>query len=81
MIILNNKNNKIMEEIKAYKLSNGQIIENLEEATRIEKEIIFKDTIWKFSQREGIYETKEAIYNAIVNNVEELIQIFKIFQK
>lgn len=65
-----------MEEIKGFKLSDGRIIENKDEAIKLQKEIDFKKAIWDFAQREGVYKTRDAIYNAIINNVDELCKIF-----
>jgi hypothetical protein len=41
-----------------------------------DKEIDFKKAIWDFAQREGAYEGKDAIYDAIIDNVDELRKIF-----
>jgi len=69
-----------MEEIKGFKLSDGRIIENREEAIKLQKELDFKKAIWALAEREGsYYEGKNAIYNAIVDNVKELREIFDIF--
>ena len=65
-----------MEEIKGFKLSNGKIIENKEEAIKLQKEIDFEKAIWNFAQREGAYEGRDAIYDAIIDNVDELRKIF-----
>jgi hypothetical protein len=65
-----------MEEIKGFKLTDGRIIKNKDEAVKLQKEIDFKKAVWDFAQREGVYETKDAIYDAIIDNVDELRKIF-----
>lgn len=65
-----------MEKFIGFKLSDGRIIENEEEAIKLQKEIDFKKAIWNLSQREGSYETKDAIYEAITDNIDELKKIF-----
>ena len=65
-----------MEEIKGFKLSDGRIIENKEEAIKLQKEIDFKKAVWEFAQREGVCEGKDAIYDAIIDNADELRKIF-----
>ena len=65
-----------MEEIKGFKLSDGRIIENKEEAIKLQKEIDFKKAVWDFAQREGVCEGKDAIYDAIIDNADELRKIF-----
>ena len=65
-----------MEEIKGFKLSDGRIIENKEEAIKLQKEIDFKKAVWDFAQREGVCEGKDTIYDAIIDNADELRKIF-----
>jgi hypothetical protein len=65
-----------MEKIKGFKITDGRIIENKDEAIKLQKEIDFKNAVWDFAQREGVYETKDAIYNAIIDNVDELRKNF-----
>ena len=65
-----------MEEVKGFKLTDGRIIENKDEAIKLQKEIDFKKAVWDFAQREGVYEAKDTIYDAIIDNVEELHKIF-----
>jgi hypothetical protein len=65
-----------MEEIKGFKLSDGRIIENKEEAIKLQKEIDFKKAVWDFAQKEGNYEGRDVIYDAIIDNVDELRKIF-----
>ena len=67
-----------MKEIKAFKLTDGRIIEDQDEALKLQKEIDFQKEVWEFAQREGSYESKDDIFNAIVNNVDELRTIFNI---
>lgn len=40
-----------MEEIKGFKLSDGRIIENKDEAIKLQKEINFKKAIWDFCSK------------------------------
>jgi len=66
-----------MKEITSFKLSDGRIIENKEEAINLQKEIDLKKAIYDFAQREGLYEeNKEFIYSIITNNIDELSTIF-----
>lgn len=62
-----------MEEIKSYKLSDGRIIEDKNEAEKLEKELTFKSKLIEFVDREGSYtEICDAIYDVINDNREEL---------
>ena len=65
-----------MKEIVGFKLTDGRIVEDKDEAIKLQKEIDFKCAIYDFAEKEGIYDGKEVIYNAIVNNIEELRKIF-----
>ena len=67
-----------MKEIKAFKLTDGRIIEDKDEALKLQKEIDFQKEVWWFAQREGSYESKDNIFFAIVNNVDELRTIFNM---
>lgn len=66
-----------MEEITGYKLSDGRIIENKEEAIKLQKELDFKKEIYDF-----IFKTSDCcntdaqiIYNFVLDNEVELREI------
>lgn len=62
-----------MEQITAYKLSNGQIVENAEEAERLEKEISFKSRLKEVILKEVAYEdNREIVERFILDNREDL---------
>lgn len=68
-----------MKEIKAYKLSNGQIVENREEAVKLERKIIFEKAVRKFANKYGSYgEYADAIGEALIDNAEELVEVLWI---
>lgn len=66
-----------MEKITGFRLSDGRIIEDEKEAIILQKEIDLEQAVYDFAQREGVYQSKEDIYNAIMNNVDELRKILK----
>jgi hypothetical protein len=66
-------------EITAFKLSDGRIIEDFETALYEEKFIEFKKQVAVFASNNGTcYETKDAIMDAIIENVDRLKEIFSI---
>lgn len=67
--------NKKMEEIKAYRLSSGQIVGDKEEATKRQREINFEESVCRFAEKYGCYEGKEQIKDAILENADELLDI------
>lgn len=69
---------KAIKEIKAYKLTDGSIIEDKDKAIKLQNIINFEKAILDFSEREGNYDTKDAIYYSIVNNKNELLAIFNL---
>ena len=64
-----------MKEIKAYKLSNGKIVESRAEAEAAEREIACINAVNDFAERNGVYDSKDAIRNAILENADELKKI------
>lgn len=65
-----------MEEIKSYRLSNGEIIINKEEATKKQIEINFKESVYRFAEKYGCYyEGKRQIIKVILENADELLYI------
>jgi len=68
-----------VREIKAFKLSNGRIIEDFETAVKEERFIEFKKQVAVFASDNGTcYKTKDAIMDAIIENVDRLKEIFSI---
>ena len=66
-----------MKEIKAYKLSNGVIVGNKEEAVKRQKEIDVEQSVYDFAEKHGCYECKDQIRDAILENADELLAILK----
>lgn len=64
-----------MKKITAFRLSDNIIVENEEEAIRLQKEIDLKKAIWDFAQRVGSYEDRDFIYDLIFENADELRKI------
>ena len=64
-----------MKEIKAYRLSNDEVISNKEEATERQREINFEESVYRFAEKYGYYEGKDQIRNAILGNADELLDI------
>lgn len=64
-----------MEEIKAYKISTGEIFDDKNKAVDAEKNATLEKEVFEFANRYGVYEEVEAIFNAIVNFKEELYDI------
>ncbi len=64
-----------MKEIKAYRLSNGEIVFSKEEAVKRQKEIDFEESVYKFAEKYGCYEGKDQIRDAILENADELLEI------
>ena len=66
-----------MKEIKAYRLSNGEIVSNKEEAARKQRIINFEESVYRFAEKHGYYEGKNQIRDAILENADELLEILK----
>jgi adenylate kinase len=64
-----------MKEIKAYKLTNGEIVSNEEEANKRQKAINFEESVYRFAEKHGYYEGKDQIRDAILENADELLDI------
>ena len=64
-----------MQEIKSYRLSNGEIVGNKEEAAKKQREISFEESVYRFAEKYGCYEGKDQIRDAILENADELLQI------
>lgn len=67
-----------MEEITAYKLSNGDIVESHAEAEVIERRFLFERRVKEFAEKVGAYEGKAAIREAILGNANELAEILEL---
>lgn len=67
-----------MEEITSYKLSDGRIIENKEEAIELQKELDFKKEIYDFTLKTTEYYKPDTqlICDFVVDNQVELREIF-----
>lgn len=67
-----------MKEIKGYKLTNGEIIEDKEKAIKKQKEIDFEKAVVEFGNKYGYYGDGQAqIIEAILENADELLEILK----
>jgi hypothetical protein len=66
---------KKMKEIKVYKLSNGEIISNKEEATKRQRAINFEASVCRFAKKHGYYQGIGQIRDAILENADELLDI------
>jgi len=64
-----------MEEIKAYRLSNGEIVNDKEEAAKRQRAINFEESVYRFAEKYGCYEGKDQIRDAILENADELLSI------
>lgn len=69
-----------METITAYKTTNGKIVEDKNEALKIEKALEFENKVRLFADEHGSYEGKEIIYETIMDNVAELKELLKILE-
>lgn len=66
------------EKVEAYKLSNGQIVENHEDAIRLQREIDFEKAVWEFANEHGCYsDGVNLIGRTLLDNADELKEIFK----
>ena len=64
-----------MEEIKAYRLSNGEVVSDKEEATKRQRAINFEEAVCRFAEKHGYFEGKGQIRDAILQNADELLDI------
>lgn len=68
-----------MEKIEAYRLTNGDIVEGLEKAKTMQKELDLKESIRGFANEHCTYqEYNDAVYDAIYENAEEIYRILSL---
>lgn len=62
-----------MKTIKAYKLTDGRVIEDEDEAITLQREIDLRKALTKFADRVGSCNSdRDTIFFAILNNKDEL---------
>ena len=72
-----------INEVVMYRTSDGRLFENLEEAEKEEKKVVFEDKVREFADRHGefadrhgyTYGGKEMLCTVIKNNADELRSI------
>ena len=68
-----------MQEIKAYKLSNGAIVESKEDAIKIQGRIDFEESVWDFADTHVYGGAEDQIRNVILEHTDELFNILKTY--
>lgn len=67
-----------MEKVSAYKLSDGSLVEDREEATKLQATINFEKSVKNFADKYGSYfNEKNMIENVIIDNAAELYLILQ----
>ncbi len=67
-----------MKKITAYKLSNGEIVENIDKAMAKEKTIKFEKALWSLINKNvGYTDYQETTFDFIKDNKDKLLKILK----
>jgi len=67
-----------MKKINAFKLSDGQIIENEVDAIKMQKDIDFKNALSIFVEENCVYNDDTVFFNLIADHKDELLKILSM---
>lgn len=67
-----------MERILAFKLTDGTIIADENEAKEKQKSLDYKESVIKFCEEHGYHDTKDFLYDILMDNVSDLKRILAI---
>ena len=68
-----------MKEVKVYELSDGTLVTDKSEAIRKQARIDFETKVEEFADRTGVYDGKNQIREAILDNTEELLVLMNLY--
>lgn len=68
-----------MEKITAYKISNGQVFEKIEDAEEVQKDIAFKEDVWTFVKDLDVPNSMNDIIGFVI--IDHSDRLFEILNK